>query len=201
MPDVSRETEQKFTRYIEMLHEWQARMNLVAPSTLPHARQRHIEDSAQLIDLIPRNFQVRCWVDFGSGAGFPGIVAALMVSADVHLIESRTKKCTFLQAVVDELGLRDRVTVHNQRAETMTAPKADIISARACAALPTLFDWGHGFAAQHTLWLLPKGKGAAAEVDAARREFDFHAAFHPSRTDDEARILAVRDVRRKGKRR
>ena len=78
----------------------------------------------------------------------------------------------------------------------MNAPKADIISARACAALPKLFDWGMGFAAQHTCWLLPKGRGVAAEVEAAQADFTFEHELFPSRTDAEARIVAARRVRR-----
>lgn len=198
MTDVSRETEAKYAHYLALLNEWQGRMNLVSPSTLSISRERHIEDCAQLVDFIPRNFDVRTWVDIGSGAGFPGLVIAILLPVDVHLIESRGKKCLFLRTVAEELGLSDRVTVHNDRAEMMRAPKADVISARACAALSKLFDWGTGFAAKHTLWLLPKGRGVATEVEAARREFRFDAELHPSRTDPGARIVAARNVRRIG---
>ncbi|MHB9880479.1 16S rRNA (guanine(527)-N(7))-methyltransferase RsmG [Pacificimonas sp. ICDLI1SI03] len=198
MIDVSRETEAQFDRYLQLLNEWQERMNLVAPSTLPQARQRHIEDSAQLIRLIPTDLRVRTWVDLGSGAGFPGIVAAILLPAKVHLIEAREKKCLFLRTVAAELGLSDRVVVHNERVEKLRSPKADIISARAFTALPKLFDWGRGFAAQHTLWLLPKGRSAVAEVEAARQSFSFDAQLHPSSTDPDARIVAARHVRRIG---
>lgn len=194
--DVSRETEAMFSHYLALLREWQTKMNLVAPSTLQDARQRHIEDSLQLIDFIPVDLRVKTWVDFGAGAGFPAMVIAIVSDYHIHMVESRAKKCAFLQHVADELGLSDRVTIHSERAEFMRAPKADIISARACAALPKLFDWGMGFAAQHTCWLLPKGRGVAAEVAAAQAEFTFEHRLFPSRTDADARIVAARRVRR-----
>ncbi len=194
--NVSRETEESFSRYLALLSEWQSRMNLVAPSTLAIARQRHIEDSLQLIDLIPDDLRVKTWVDFGSGAGFPGLVIAIISDLEVHLVESTAKKCMFLQHVADDLQISSRVIIHNQRAEQMRAPKADIISARACAALPKLFDWGMGFAAQHTCWLLPKGREVAAEIDAAQTRFTFEYGLHQSRTDPDARIVSARHVRR-----
>ncbi|MGB7406859.1 MAG: 16S rRNA (guanine(527)-N(7))-methyltransferase RsmG [Pacificimonas sp.] len=193
---VSRETEAKFERYLELLASWQSRMNLVAPSTLSEARTRHIEDSAQLVDHIPPDQPSDVWLDFGAGAGFPGLVIAIMRDVEMHLVESRAKKCQFLQAVVDDLELSDRVTIHARRVEDMTTPKADILSARACAALPKLFDWGRGLAARHSLWLFPKGRTANEEVEAARKTYAFDVDLHSSRTDKEAAIVAARNVRR-----
>ena len=198
--DVSRETEAKFSRYLALLTEWQQRFNLVAPSTLAEARQRHVEDSAQLAAYVPQRLRQGCWVDMGSGAGFPGLVVALLLPVKMHLIESTGKKCAFLSAVSHELGIADRVTIHNARAETMKGPRADIISARACAPLVKLFDWGSNFAASRTLWLLPKGRTVMSEIEAAKGAWRFDHELKPSLTDPEARIVIARNVAREDRR-
>src|SRR6195952_5911099 len=94
---VSRETEARLDRYVELLLAWQAKTNLVAPSTLPHLWTRHISDSLQLLALAPT---AKTWADFGSGGGFPGVVLACALaetpSATVHLVERNAKKAAFL---------------------------------------------------------------------------------------------------------
>src|ERR1039458_10099673 len=98
---VSRETEARLHRYVELLREWQAKTNLVAPSTLPHLWTRHISDSLQLMALAP---SAKIWVDFGSGGGFPGVVLACALAetpgAMIHLIERNAKKAAFLREAV-----------------------------------------------------------------------------------------------------
>src|SRR3954469_25369964 len=98
---VSRETEARLDRYVDLLVEWQAKTNLVAPSTLPHLWTRHISDSLQLLDLFP---SAKIWVDFGSGGGFPGVVLACVLAetpgANVHLVERNAKKAAFLREAV-----------------------------------------------------------------------------------------------------
>ena len=117
---VSRETEARLDRYVELLLEWQAKTNLVAPSTLPNLWTRHISDSLQLLSLAP---SAKVWVDFGSGGGFPGLVLACALAetpgANVHLVERNAKKAAFLREAVRVLGLV--VSVHDARAETLDA--------------------------------------------------------------------------------
>lgn len=194
---VSRETLAKLDRYAALLAEWQARMNLVGPSTLPHIWGRHFRDSAQLASLAPTLGHRPVWLDIGAGGGFPGLVLAILGAGDIHLVESIAKKCRFLQAVADELELGDRATIHNMRVESLVRFRADVITARACANLAQLFDWGLPFAASSTMWLLPKGASVDEEVAAARRRFSFDAELVPSRTDPQARIVVARGVRRK----
>ncbi|MDU0957956.1 MAG: RsmG family class I SAM-dependent methyltransferase, partial [Bradyrhizobium sp.] len=102
---VSRETEQRLDRYVALLLEWQAKTNLVAPSTLPHLWTRHISDSLQLLDLVP---DAKIWVDLGSGGGFPGVVLACALAerpgAQVHLVERIAKKTDFLREAIRVTG-------------------------------------------------------------------------------------------------
>lgn len=196
--DVSRETLNALNRYVLMLKDWQTRLNLVGPATLPDAWRRHILDSAQLFPLIEKPEET-VWIDMGCGAGFPGLVMAIMGVGEVHLVESIAKKCRFLEAVVDALALHDRVIVHNERLEAMTPFKADIISARALAKLTQLFDWGHPFAASSTRWLMLKGQDVEAELAEARNKWAFEHKLHASLSDPRGRIVEAWGVARKAK--
>jgi 16S rRNA (guanine527-N7)-methyltransferase len=191
--NVSRGTIAALARYAELLHEWQGRMNLVGPSTLPHVWTRHFADSAQLLPLAGTG---RSWLDIGAGGGFPGLVLAILdPTARFTLVESIAKKCRFLAAVCDDLGLNDRVTIENRRIETLPRQKFDVITARALASLEQLFAWGLPYAGSGTTWLLPKGIRVQEELASAAKQFHFEHALIPSRTDDDARIVVARAVK------
>ena len=193
--NVPRGTLEKFDRYAAMLADWQTRMNLVGPSTLADIWGRHFADSAQLFAMAQGRSGT--WLDLGSGAGFPGLVIALLGIENVHLIESTAKKCKFLEAVRDELGLRATVQIHNCRVEALPLIGADVISARALANLGQLFEWGLRFAKPKTLWLLPKGDTASDEVAAARLRYNFDVDLVPSRSDSRGKIVVARRVRKR----
>lgn len=184
-----------FDAYVALLGEWQARMNLVAASTLPDVWQRHIADGAQLVALADAT-AATTWLDLGSGAGFPALVLARLAPGTFHLVEATAKKCAFLTAAAAALGVADRVVIHNRRIESLPVLAADIVTARACAPLAALFTWGEAFARQGR-WLLLKGRTAAEEVAAAGREFSFDHRLVASRTDPQARIVDARHVRRR----
>ena len=129
--NVSRETLFKFEAYLTLLEKWQRRINLVANSTMANVWQRHILDSAQLIKFYPAN--TKKILDVGSGAGFPGLVLAIMGDVTVDLVESDQRKAVFLSTVIRELGLPAKV--HNQRIETMPNLRPDVITARALASV------------------------------------------------------------------
>jgi len=191
--DVSRETLALLDRYAELLADWQTRMNLVGPSTLPHVWDRHFADSAQLLAIAGVG---KSWLDIGAGAGFPGLVLALLdPSARFTLVESITKKCRFLGEVVETLALGDRVTIANQRVETLPRQKFDIITARALANLAQLFEWGLPYAGSGTRWVLPKGIRVAEEIEFAERRFAFSHDLLPSLTDADARIVLASGVK------
>lgn len=192
--NVPRGTLDKFDTYAAMLIDWQSRMNLVGPSTLHDIWGRHFADSAQLYPLAAGRRGV--WLDLGSGAGFPALVMALLGAPNVHLVESTAKKCRFLEAVRDALGL-EGVTIHNQRIENLPPLTAEIISARALANLTQLFDWGLRFATPATRWLLPKGEAASDEIATARRKYNFDIDLVPSTTDPRGKIIVAGRVRKR----
>ena len=124
--DVSRETLASLSVYVALLEKWQSRINLVSPATLPDIWHRHILDSAQLVPYLPVvSPRQRCQIlDIGSGAGFPGLVLAILGAGDVQLVESDQRKAVFLQTVIRELGLSARVS--NHRIETLPACQPDV---------------------------------------------------------------------------
>ncbi|MCK5555653.1 MAG: 16S rRNA (guanine(527)-N(7))-methyltransferase RsmG, partial [Alphaproteobacteria bacterium] len=132
--DVSRETREKFNQYADILLKWQKVINLVGKGTLEDMASRHFLDSVQLIKYIP-NKRVRL-VDMGSGAGFPGLVLAMMGMEEVHLIESDVRKATFLREVSRET--QTKVFIYDDRVEDMVIPDLDFMTARALAPLRDL---------------------------------------------------------------
>lgn len=193
--DVSRETLARLDRYAELLAEWQERMNLVGPSTLPHIWDRHFRDSAQLLPIAGPG---KSWLDIGAGGGFPGLVLAILdPESNITLVESISKKCRFLAEVAQETDTAGHVHVRNIRIEALSARKFDIITARAAASLDTLFDWGLRFAGSGTRWILPKGARVQEELATAANRFHFAHELIPSRTDSDARIVVATGVKRR----
>ncbi len=181
-------TNVKFERYAQMLREWSARMNLVAPSTLADIETRHIADSAQLADVLPQGVEV---IDLGSGAGFPGIVLAIL-GWRVTCIESIGKKVAFLSAVKEDLGL-DNLTIYHGRVEEfvrhLPAKNGNFVfTARAFASLTKIMDYvAH---TKYRLFLL-KGREIPAEIADAKRKYKFEYDLTPSKTGD-GYIISVR---------
>ncbi len=183
----------RFDRYADALALAQTRANLVGPTTLAEVWTRHFADSAQ---LMPLGVAGGRWLDLGAGAGFPGLVLALL-GADVDLVEATGKKVAFLQEMIALLDLGASTRVHHARIESLAPFEVATITARALAPLPKLFDYGLRFAAQHTRWVLPKGARIADELAEAQLDFVFEARLHPSRTSPEGRIVIADGVGRK----
>ena len=179
---------------VEQLTEANAVMNLVGPDSLPDFWNRHAFDSAQLLDLAP---EARTWADLGAGAGFPGLVLAILLKgrADAHvfLIDSLGKRCRFLQEVVDDLALP--ATVINGRAEEQTL-KVDIVTARALAPLERLLGYAQPYMARGAKGLFLKGEKAEAELRDARKVWHLEGELSVSRSDPRGRIVTVRSLRR-----
>jgi 16S rRNA (guanine527-N7)-methyltransferase len=180
--------------FSERLAEANAVMNLVGPDTLPDVWNRHMWDSAQLLGLAPA---ARTWADLGAGAGFPGVVLAILLKgrpdARVWLIDSLGKRCRFLQTVVDELALP--ATVINGRAEEQ-ALKVDVVTARAVAPMEKLLGYAQPYLQRGAQGLFLKGEKAEAELIEARKVWHFQSDLSVSRSDPRGRIVSVRSLRR-----
>ncbi|MEP7348470.1 MAG: 16S rRNA (guanine(527)-N(7))-methyltransferase RsmG [Sphingorhabdus sp.] len=197
--DVSRETWDRLEAFVAFLKREAGSQNLVAASTLDSIWSRHIVDSAQLVKLLPGEIpEDGQWIDLGSGAGFPGIVVALLGNFHVTLVESRARRIDYLQRALALLALNDRVTVAGMPLERLETAPYSVISARAFAPLPRLFELAARFSTNNTFWLLPKGRNAAKEWDEVQTGWtgDFH--IEPSVTDSEAGILVGRLSARRG---
>lgn len=194
---VPRGTALKLERYAAMLAAWNTKFNLVAASTLPHLWQRHILDCAQLYPLLPKNPKTLV-ADMGSGAGFPGIVLAILSGLETHLIESTGKKALFLKTVAEELELN--VRIHQERVEAMTRLKADVITARALKSLPELFTYAKPLMKKDSLCLFLKGQKADEEIAEAVKKWSFVVEKTPSLSDETGCILRISqlDARRSG---
>jgi 16S rRNA (guanine527-N7)-methyltransferase len=193
--DVSRETKERLALLERELRRWQAIKNLVGPGTLDRIWDRHIVDSLQLLDLAP---QAKTWLDLGSGAGFPGLVLAIAGferGLKVDLVESNSRKCSFLRQIARLTGVN--ATVHEARLETVIPQftgSTDVVSARALASLSQLLDWTAPLLKAGTMGLFPKGRDAEIELTEARKSWTFDVEILPSRTDSEARILRITSI-------
>jgi 16S rRNA (guanine527-N7)-methyltransferase len=215
---VSRETIERLDAYRQLVIEEAALQNLVSAATIPHFWARHIVDSAQLallfhlgtspygvptsappeprgrrMGMSPNETTTTAWLDLGSGAGLPGIVIAILCDAPIHLVEERRKRHEFLTSASESLRL-DNVTVHGCRLEAVPTQPVAVITARAFAPLAKLFAIAARFSQNETVWLLPKGKSAAEELESVRASWQ--GAFHveQSITDPDAAIIVARGV-------
>jgi 16S rRNA (guanine527-N7)-methyltransferase len=193
---VSRETLARLDRLVELLLEWQQTRNLIAASTIPTIWTRHVADSLQLLDLAP---EAKTWVDLGSGGGFPGLVLACALperaGAKIHMVESTAKKCAFLQAVVEELGLP--AEVHCQRVESFIPAfpnKPDAVTARALAPLPKLLEMAFPLLRKGARGLFLKGQDVGSELTESSKCWIIWHRLVPSRTDERGRIVVIESL-------
>jgi 16S rRNA (guanine527-N7)-methyltransferase len=181
-------------RFRRMLAEKNEVMNLVGPATLPDFWSRHAWDSAQLLTLAP---EALTWADLGAGAGFPGLVLAILgkgrAGFHVELVESMAKRCRFLDEVIAALDLP--ATVRNDRAENLDLA-VDIVTARACAPLHRLLRYARPYLKRGALGLFLKGQDVASELEEATRYWEYEADIVPSLSDPRGRIVRVRRLGR-----
>jgi 16S rRNA (guanine527-N7)-methyltransferase len=184
---VSRETLDRLEAYIGVLLDWQGRINLIGPSTVPVLWRRHVVDSAQLMPLIaPAS---RRLVDAGSGAGFPGLVLAILGAKGVELVESSAKTCAFLAEAVRASGVEAQVI--NARVESLPPAAADTVTARAVAPLARLVGLVIRQIGPTTRCIFPKGAGVEAELTAAYKMWRMTATTVPSHTEPRSRIVII----------
>lgn len=194
--NVSRETVDRLDTFTAMLREENERQNLVSRSTLASVGTRHIVDSAQLAVLAGTRRDGH-WLDLGTGAGFPGIVLAIVTRGRVTMVEERTKRHAWLSRVVDALALGNARVVGRDLARVPVFT-CDVITARAFAPLNKLFDLAHGFSRPDTLWLLPKGRGAQEELASVADRWHGRFELAASVVDPASAIVVASDVTRVG---
>ena len=196
---VSHETEARLDRYVDLLLEWQAKTNLVAPSTLPNLWTRHIADSLQLLTLAP---SAKIWVDLGSGGGFPGVVLACALAetsgAMVHLVERNAKKAAFLREAL-RISTSPGIVHLAEIGDSVDriAGQIDCVTARAVAPLHQLIRFAEPLVKRGAKALFLKGQDVEAELTTAAKYWSIEAALVPSKTSAQGRILLVRRAERR----
>jgi len=190
--NVSRETIDRLRIYERLLIRWNEKINLVSRSTIPVIWHRHFADSAQLWQFVSNKTSL--WLDFGSGAGFPSLVNAV-IAKEKHpelkflLVESDHRKCAFLSSVVRELDLS--VMVDSSRIESLVPQEADIISARAVAPLNQLLDYSYRHCHKNSILLFPKGVNHESELTKAQTHWHIDVGMIRSLTDSSSVILRI----------
>jgi 16S rRNA (guanine527-N7)-methyltransferase len=191
--DVSRETLARLEQLHTLVARENERQNLVSAASLADFWTRHILDSAQLAALAPCDADR--WADLGTGGGFPGLVVPFFHPAEITLIEARRLRAGFLSRAALDLGLSDRVSVRHARVEAVREGPFDVISARAFAPLDRLLRVARHLSTEKTVWVLPKGRTAKTELEAARASWQGGFRIEPSVTDPEAGIIVATGVR------
>jgi 16S rRNA (guanine527-N7)-methyltransferase len=189
---VSRETELRLVAYADLLLAWNRRINLISRGDEGHLWIRHVEDSLQLVALMPRDLDRG--IDLGSGAGFPGLVLAIATGVHFQLVESDQRKAAFLREAARATAAP--VSVHAVRADVAEIPRARLVTARALAPVRQLLAMAHRFIAPGGILLLPKGVNAARELTEARAEWNMRVERFPSRTHPDGAILKLSEVER-----
>jgi 16S rRNA (guanine527-N7)-methyltransferase len=196
---VSRETEARLDRYIALLLEWQAKTNLVAPSTIPNLWTRHIADSLQLLGLAP---SAKIWVDLGSGGGFPGVVLACALAdtsgAMVHLVERNAKKAAFLREALRVTNSPGAVHLADigEIVDRMSGP-VDCVTARAVAPLHQLIGFAEPLVRRGAKALFLKGQDVEAELTEATKYWNIEPQLHSSRTGGHGWIVELDRIGRR----
>ncbi|MBF0355425.1 MAG: 16S rRNA (guanine(527)-N(7))-methyltransferase RsmG [Alphaproteobacteria bacterium] len=189
--NVSRETMARLGIYVDELKRWQQKINLVSPKSLEDVWRRHIQDSAQLYPHIPSGSKV---LDLGSGAGFPGLVLAILGGLELHLVESDQRKSAFMREVARLT--ETRVHIYNERIERLAPLAINFITARAVSSLDQLLELAQPFLTDEVQCLFLKGKSWQEELTAAKKNWKMRAENIPSRSDPEGVILKISEARR-----
>ena len=195
---VSRETEARLDRFLDLLWTWQAKTNLVSPATLPKLWSRHVSDSLQLLDLVPG---AKVWMDLGSGGGFPGMVLACALvdtpGALVHLVERNGKKAAFLREALRVTGAAG--TIHLADIEDIVdraAGPIDCVTARAVAPLHQLIGYVAPLVEKGAKALFLKGQDVEVELTEATKYWKIQPRLHPSRTGGHGWIVEIDQIER-----
>jgi len=190
MTGAGAETIDRLAAYLALLEKWQRRINLVGSGSMEDPWRRHILDSAQLLPLLPAGSP--SVADLGTGAGFPGVILAIMGDARVHLVESNARKCAFLSEVLRIT--ETNATIHNKRIESLATLDVDVVTARGCANLLTLLDYAGPLLAPAGICLFLKGQSVEAELTESRKKWTMRTQRITSRSDPTGVVLKLSDI-------
>jgi len=190
MTGAGAETTDRLAAYLTLLDKWQRRINLVGAGSMQDPWRRHVLDSAQLLPLLPA--ASASVIDLGSGAGFPGMVLAIMGDARVHLVESNGRKCAFLSEVLRIT--ETSATIHHKRIEAVASLAIDVVTARGCANLLTLLDYAKHLLAPSGICLFLKGQSVEAELTESHKKWKMQTTRITSRSDPAGVILKLSDI-------
>ena len=194
---VPSEAQRRLAIYVDLLDRWRRVTNLISAASFAEVWTRHVADSAQLLPHAPG---ARRWVDLGSGAGFPGMVIAILLAdvegARVACIDSDRRKCAFLREVARATGAP--AEIHAERVEAI-APESllpvDAVTARAFAPLPRLVELANVWILHGAVGIFPRGRSAEAQLEALPAAHDLTIDILASKLDPDAAILRARRLK------
>lgn len=191
---ISNENFERLVVYVDLLKKWQNKMNLVGKNSLFDVWSRHILDSTQLSKFItPRMMAI---ADIGTGAGFPGMVLAIIKQKkdrEIHLIESNQRKCAFLREA--SLATQAGVFIHNERVESITDLSVDLAVSRAVASVEKLLEFSNFILKKDGQCLFLKGKKWRDELTQAQLKWMMNETIIQSLTDKTGKILKLKEIR------
>ncbi len=176
--------------YVALLLQENDNFNFIGKSTIENLWERHILDSAQLLRFI-ENKNLK-FADFGTGAGFPGLVLSILGLREMHLVEKSFRKSDFLRRA--KLLSQNRVFVHQFKLEELAAQEFDCITSRALAPLDQLLIHSKKFLKKDGFCLFLKGKNLNSEIELAKKSFQFDYDLHPSLTSQEGNIIKISNI-------
>lgn len=180
--------------FVSLLQKWSSAYNLIGPNEFDQIWERHILDSVQLATYLPplsRNPRI---VDLGSGAGFPGVILALLGYSDVYLVEKSQKKTMFLETVSRETEVPFRVVQSRIEDSYSIFSNADIVTSRALSDLTTLLKYSHTIMHERSFCLFLKGSALQDEIIEAKKYFSFDYEIYNGITDQTNRIIKIHDL-------
>ena len=193
--DVNRKRKKLLESYVRMIKKSQESLNLIGRSTIPNIWERHIIDSIQILNYLPKEKKNSFLLDVGTGAGLPGIVLAIMGRHDVILCEKSPKKSNFLKKVQKELSLN--YIVHNRRIEDIIIKNVSIIVSRAYASISKIILSNFHLISKETILVIHKGKKYMEEIKDAKKNFFFSYKKFKSITSNESVILKIENVEKR----
>ena len=191
----SKEIKEKLNIYSFILKDWQKNINLVSNSTLENMWERHFQDSAQLYSLLPKEEKGSVIYDVGSGAGFPGMVLAIMGRKDIVLCEANKKKCDFLEEIKKQT--HTKVIIDNIRVELLPAHSANVVIARAVKPLKGLLKIAAPLIKSKGLCIFPKGVNWKKEMNIAEKFYHIEYDLVQSITSKESFIFVIHSIEKK----